>query len=364
MGATTAPYTKRQKLADRSLDKLPLRAFHAALADASANPCDILAIGTSITEGSNNTVRANRWVNVLTDLLRTEFPSGATGGEGYVPAFYRDANIVGFAEAGGAVAHTGFGLADRAGELDAGETLSITVTATDIDVYWTGSAATGAFSWAVDGGVATNVNTVLGALEDMHVTSIAGLAAASHALVLTGVSGKSYIDGIMVFNGDKTKGIHMWEAGWGSGMASNYTATAPLARLDRHLDVIGPDLVLICHGINEWFFGTAPATFRTNVETLVSHIRAHTNPDASICLVVDYTRSSAGFTPVASWQSYVDALYAAAVADGNLSLCDMTARYGDNAGAVALGIIHSDNLHLTTKGSRFFARALADHLLP
>jgi lysophospholipase L1-like esterase len=240
-------------------------------------------------------------------------------------------------------------------------TASITFTGTRADILWYGDTTTGTFSWTVDGGAATNVNTTLGVPADGNVTTIGGLAPGSHTVVISWVSGTVYFGGAMIYNGDENAGIRMWDGGHSGYVSSSFIDAANPRWIDN-LKTIKPRLVIIGLGTND-AGGTPVPTFISNMQTLVANVRA-VMPAAgtSIVLTAAYPRGDAA---VATWTPYYNAVRQIVAADPTLLLFDAQARFGTtDVAANTWGQMNADLIHPSDLGHQLYADALLSVIAP
>lgn len=348
-----------------------LRTFWAALAKAGTSPVDVLCIGTSLTEGADATAPGKRWVELLRDLLRARYqPAGVVGGEGYVPAHYQTPAIPDRFTGAGSL--SGYGLGRRSVSLTAGQSRTLTFTGTGCDILYAKGTTTGSFTWAVDGGAASAPISTVDAAGPLggFAVSVRGLAAASHTLVIAHASGGSaVIEGAMVYNGDETKGIRLWEAGHSGYTTEDYLTTVDNSAKTwaQSIKATNPDLVVIDIGANDEkpAAGITPAQFAINVAALIARVRANCTTDPTIVLVGVWARISTGdgITTEAQWTPYFDALKAAAAADPKVEFLDLWDRFGPNGGAMTLGLL-SDQTHVTDAGAWLWAQSAYELVVP
>lgn len=349
-----------------------LRQYHRALMNRANAPVDIICIGDSETEGYKATVfgaDGTRYPDVLREAIRDRWqPAGIAGGEGYVPAGHQAPVTDRWTYSGGAEAHT-WGLGRRARLLNAsGNTMSITVQCTGIDILWAGSSLTDVFSYAIDGGSATNVDTTLGALTGGNVTQIRGLSSGSHTLLISRVSGSSVIEGIMVYDGDESLGVRMWEAGHSTYKSGDYVGLASASGREwiHSVGTAQPDLVLIALGVNDYYFGDDPSVLRANLTQLVADVRGECTVHPSIVFIVQPKRDDTA-AAVEPYSAYVNAVYAAARSDGNVGVINLDVRFwagSETPYASGVGLIDVDKIHPTDLGYAYWARAVAGYLEP
>jgi lysophospholipase L1-like esterase len=329
------------------------RAFRAALGKRATSPVDILAIGDSVTEGQGVTSPpAGRWLTLLRDQLRTAFPAGVTGGAGYIPS---QSTISGYtspvAYTGTASNLTSFGLGLRCKQMSSGATATLTFTGTGVDIVYVKGSSASTFTWAVDGGSTTNVNTN-GATSDGNVAQIRGLSAASHTLVVTATANYIFLDGFMVYNGDEAAGIRVWDAGHAGFRSADFSGASANADGAYNMQ---PDLVSIELGINDKLLTIAAA--RTNLEAIISRVRAKCTVPPTIVLWKPWMATPWASGAVDTWTNYLAMLEALAKADGKIGIFDPSALIGDLTADNSYGMGNADLTHPSNGGHQALADA-------
>lgn len=360
VGGANGPAKSRDLV--RLNGRAPLKAWYAALAKVATTPADLLHIGTSLTEGGAMTSRTNRWQALLRDKLRARYqPAGVTGGEGYVPGYYVYGTLTD-PWTGAIGVDTSFGLGRRDAVLNStNTTISLTVTCTSFDLFYAKWASGGNFTVSIDGGAGTTLNSTNATQVDGVKWNSGALTAGSHTITITRTTGTINICGVMVYNGDETKGIRMWDGGRGGADSLTFVDPSAPRWLDN-VTTIQPALVTIELGANDYSTNIAPATFQSRVQTLIANVRGACTLAPSIALIVAHQRGDA---PSAQypWQSYVDALYTIAASDGNLAVLDLGPRTIGTPWNY--GIVAADKVHLADPaGSVLWANALAAFLEP
>ncbi|MGI8483503.1 MAG: hypothetical protein ACR2OU_04495, partial [Thermomicrobiales bacterium] len=190
-----------------------LRPFWTGLAKRATAPVDMLHFGTSITEGAYASTFAQRWVERLRDILRGRFPvASVVGGVGYIPAEYKVNQIVGtpWTYTGGTSGTFGsglYGLGRRYRVMSAlGNKLAISATCSSFDVIYARSTPNGTLGITVDGVEIVTLATAGSPTGGLKLSS-GPLTPGTHAIQLTwNAGGPVWVEGIMVYNGDETKG--------------------------------------------------------------------------------------------------------------------------------------------------------------
>ena len=356
-----------------------LAQWNTALKDRTTQAATWVAWGDSITEGQGSTTVAGRWINQTLTTLRTKYPiSGVTGGFGYVPSFYNTYNagsgedsdwstdpvLSGSASEntandgapdGGQELGNGAGLGLRTVTLKSGGSETFKVSGSSIDIMY--NYGSGSFSYKVDSGAATTIATTggTGATGSKHV---AFSSTGSHTVTISGVSGSVILEGIMVYSGDETKGIHLYDSAQSAITTPDYLKQATnVAAITANVKA---DLVTIELGANDFGRGGATPTQTTaNLKTMVADIRnASKSHEPSIVIVVVYPNTGTG-TLGYPWSSYESAIKAVTSADPTLGLLDLTS-FG-TAGKAG-GVIATDGIHPSNAGQTKLAQMVSGYL--
>lgn len=336
----------------------------AAIHSAPTSPVDILAVGDSMTEGTGSTVITNRAIDLWVGHLRSVYqPSTAAGGRGYIPAAYFVSTPTGqgFTRAGTTSTSTAGGLGLRRVLLsDATATMTLTVTCTSFDVFYSNLTTGTKFSVKIDGGVPVVVTTTASPTGyGMPPWNSGALTAGSHTIVIAYEAGSAAasIEGVMVYHGDETKGIRLWDAAHhgftSTSFASNHNWRSPFARLGASPT---PDLAIVGLGYNDQTSGITPALFKTNIETILTKLREF-HPQTPVVLVAWPARSGATTYP---WSDYVTAMREIASAQVLTTLLDLQPLVP----ADWLSTYTTDGTHPNDAGYALVAGYLRDFTLP
>lgn len=357
--ATSSVYLQRYPKAKSTA----ISTFHNALGARRTTPVDWVQIGNSITEGEGATARDHRFVTRARDLIRSIYPTpGVIGG-----ANYRTANpIVASYPKDPPGAYTSdfrFGLGKRSVQLATGVPLVFTEFGTSFKIGAFRDSGTGSFSYTVDGGSATTINTA-GTHTGEFLTTISGLTAGSHTVSISLVSGYVLINGLYVYNGDETSGIRTYESGHFGWKASDFISTPSGGTATDWLTSvtsIQPQLVTIELGANDAVAtaSTSSATFQTNLQTLITNVKAAITTAPSIVLVAYAARNDTLTEP---WANYVTAMKNIAAGDATIDVLDLTTILPAVNGAPTGW--YNDTVHPKNKGHNEMARALVEFITP
>ncbi|PZE26244.1 SGNH/GDSL hydrolase family protein [Curtobacterium sp. MCLR17_042] len=368
------------KTAARSARQAVKRALTSGLSRRDVAPFDWVCWGTSMTEGgpangANEVAlgRQVRWLDRLQLTLRSRFPliAPVAGGIGYVPAFYQTF-FVGGSSANGRVTPAGVtysgnliavgsGLASRSLALTAtSDWIQFTFTGDSVDVFGgTLATASTTATVSVDGGAAQPWALPTSARKATKF-SVTGLSAGTHTIRITGGSaGNVAIDGIMPYNGDRSKGIRVWDAGKGSAKIGDYGSDST-SLIFQSMGLIQPRMLTIEFGFNEYFGNVDPALFQTQLTNAAAWMIAPCTVKPTVQFIVFPEPSITGSARTYPYQAYVDAVYAAAAATPNSFVTDLrdALEPGVTAGSAGLGM-YFDGVHFNAYGQA----AVADLIL-
>jgi lysophospholipase L1-like esterase len=334
--------------------------FVGKLGNRHTTPCDVVLIGDSITEGEGANARAFRYVNVFRDRIRAFYPTpGVAGGSNYLTAYPVIASYPRDPSAA-LTFDARFGLGRRSAQLATGTPLVFTVSATTAKIAYWQAPGTGSFSYSVNGGAPVTVSTS-GTQTDGVLRSITGLSGASDTITINFVSGYVLIEGLYVYNGDETRGVRVWESGHAGWKASDFnaapaggTATDWMANITN----IQPSLVVIALGANDAISETS-ASFKTQLTTLITNVRAAVTTPPSIVLIAGAERNNTLMEP---WVNYTAAMKSIAAGDSAIDVLDLAAVLPPVKTAPAGW--YADSVHPTNRGHAEIANALTEFITP
>lgn len=364
--ALSATYASKDDLDGITVAPPPaMEAWFAALANRDNAPAKWYAIGDSITEGTQATAYTKRWVQRALDGIRTRFPtSGLTGGgRGHVPPYY-DGVSMGTAYtslSGTPGKETSFGIGRRCAVMDGTEAYTYTITGTSFDVWYTQGTTTGTIGVSVDGGAVQNIATSGEALIDGKTWNSGALSAGSHTVQITVVSGTVYFCGLTVYDGDESKGVRLYEGGHYGWKTTDWVSNSP--QWQNTLTTVEPHLVTIALMTNDYQASVAPATCKTNIETLIAAVRSKTTIDPSVVLVVYPERGDVA-SPAYPWSDYVQVAHDIAATDAAVAVLDLTTRYTSPGVSNTLGLWGGDTIHPTDKGHALIADTFVGFVSP
>lgn len=345
----------------RTQDAAALRRFWQMLSQADTARCDVMVFGHSFIAGVGAVTRPARFSAQLLAELRARWTVAPSTGGG---EFVCGDGFPDFSVTGGS-GSSNYGFLRNATILPSnGNTISYTFTGDGIDIYglvWSGG---GSFTWQIDGGAATTVSTTNATQTDaVLMASITGLSVGSHTLLVTKTSGGSvFIGGFKPYNGDRTKGVHVW-AGGASGTTSAWMRDPTYNTWKQYVAAVQPSLVILCHSANDSTSGVTPATTAANFTATIADIRAQCTKPPSILIVVEYQKG--GVTLSYPWANYVTALKGISAADTGVMVWDMQARWNGPAPSGGMpGMIDTDQIHPSVSGHRLWAKSLTTAVLP
>lgn len=242
------------------------------------------------------------------------------------------------------------------------------VSVDTIDVYYLNNGAS--FSYGVDGGSTTTVNTTNNSTIQKISVSCGSLG--THYVTINWVSGTSYVCGFVGRNSAVTSLVTLINGAWHGSQTSDWTSgnSGSYWNFDKMLTSLSADCVIweLC-GTNDWSHSVSVSTFTTNLTTLISKITAlATVPE--ILFITPPPRAD-GSGAESSQQQYIDAVIQFAIANG-YPVYDRWRRYGSQfygysvaeSYMEALGAMCSDHIHPTRMAYSMDARELLGCILP
>lgn len=360
-----------------------LTPLFAGLAARLSTRCNIVCLGDSITEGQGaqgppSSGFENRWLARLRDMLRSRYPTQghSGGGRGFIGV--AGTGELTFTWPATASQPLGTGTAGPKAKFlqlaGAGQSITFSLVGDAADIMWTQVPFGGTFSWAVDGGPATKVSTNGGSLVDGKLTHIALGARGSHKLVLSWVSGQGNIDGVIEYNGDYTSGVQVHDAGhygaqtstWVSALNGGAAGSSAAA-----IAALAPSAVIITLGVNDQAVGVDPATFQSNLQTIISDLKATLASPYPTFLLNMLPPRVGQSTFTYPWSQYIAAAKNVAAADTSgpggtsvVAVMDFTA--APSMPGADTDVYNfwrpSDRVHPSNKGHQRIADSLAEFL--
>lgn len=230
-------------------------------------------------------------------------------------------------------------------------TFSFTPTAnvTKADIYYQDSATGRTFSWAVDGGAATQISTT-GANTIKKATVALG-AAGIHTLTLAWVAGFVRIYAIDCY--DDTAGrteVSIWQWGISGGTSSDMildTGTPSSGRI-RQMTLFPPDLLISeCGLVNSWRNSRSVALATAD---MVTHVQSAKAAGADFMFIAPPFDNLTGTGLTSTQDKYVSAM-AQVAAQNDVPFLDLRGRWKSYANSVANGWqVASDAVHPARAG--------------
>jgi len=356
-----------------------LAQWATAIDNRSSKPATWVIWGDSVSEGQGSSTVAGRWANQTLNGLRNKYSvSGVTGGFGYIPAFYgtygpdsqwsTDPTLSGNASWNiakddgndGQQFGNGAGLGMLTVTLKSGGSDTFRVTGTSIDILY--NYGSGTFGYKVDSGGTTNVSASggSGATGSKHVAFSSG---GSHTVTISGVSGSVVLEGIMTYNGDENKGIHLYDGAQSGTTSGDFAAQA--ANMAAITASVKADLVTIEIGGNDYNRSSGPPSQTTaNIKAMVNDIRSAGKAVGhvpSIVIVIVYPISGGNDSFGYSDSAYNAAIKSVATDDPTLGFLDFTS-FGATAGQPNPLLSSYDDSHPSNAGQTKLATMVESYL--
>lgn len=338
-----------------------LKTWRAAYGNRWYAKCNVVCLGASETEGFNGpTDFYQSWTPMLAKRLQQ--PAGGVGFIHPVPNFtatWWPCTVTG---TNGPSPGYEFGPNHQAWYLSTGGVATYTVKGTSVDVMYiaTPAANGGVMSVSIDGGAATNINTgTATANTDGTMQRFSLGASGTHTVKISYVSGSAvYLDGLIVYDGDESKGVTVHRVGANGWSTSQYIA-GTTNNYAKAVAALKPHLIVITQGVNDLKQNRTVAQFKTDLNTMITQLRAAiTGPQPDIVLHAMYTPSGMEST----WPPYVAAMKDLAASLGaGVGFLDESQRMP--GGADTTLAMTSDGTHPTAKGASTMADSMTTYLL-
>jgi lysophospholipase L1-like esterase len=230
-------------------------------------------------------------------------------------------------------------------------------------------------AFAVDTGLAQYTRTVAGFTVNTNTRG-----QYKYRVGRNGASGTAVVDGLYFFDGDNNSGVRVYNWAWPTMITSDFSASNTAA--DTSAAAVNvyaiPDLIIIYIGTNDYGVGTNPATFQTNISTLIDKYRAPLSKPPPVLLVAHWPRYDVT-VPTFSWDLYRQALWAVARSkteswEGRtvpyVDVLDLTNHFPTTAaldtaseGLVVPSPTTGWGVHPTDRGHSWISQLLADKLM-
>lgn len=352
--------------------------WFTALANRDSAPASVLTITDSIGEGRGASVYSKRWLDRTASLLRSRFPTAglSTSGENYFPMQFISPLPQVWTIGGSPVVNNGYGLGLRGYQLSAsGQQFSGTVTGTSMDLLLARGSSTGVLTVTVDGTPTTVTTSNGGATAPGQRMNVSLGSSGSHTVTIAWTSGgQVFLSGVIVYNGDESKGIRFYDGGHSGLWTKDYLGTGNITLAGggtwfaADLAAVSPNLVLIELGINDADGGVSSATVKTNLTSLISFVRSSVPTNPAIVLVGLYDPGTV--TSGEPWSNYVAAMQAIAAADtggfggkSGITVFDLTQRFPARLPTDTFSLF-ADTIHPNDKGHALIADSLAAFISP
>lgn len=218
-------------------------------------------------------------------------------------------------------------------------------TADKVNIWYatdnSGSPTLGTFSWAVNGGAATNVaqGTSAPGVSMVTVTMTPG----SNTLNIKRVSGTAVIIGVEPYLSTLST-INIINCGIGGIIASDYTAGSKAYNTNTAWNAVSPDLTIIQLDNNDAIAGTVVSAYKTAITSII------TGSNNGDCLLVAQVPYGAAGGTVANLAAYIVALEQIAVAS-SVPLIDQTKWITSYDSVLTpIGWSNNDGLHASPLG--------------
>lgn len=218
-------------------------------------------------------------------------------------------------------------------------------------VVWYATLSTARnFTWAIDGGSTTVVQTGTGTVGVASVVIPAGTSGSHELTITSGTSLPQFIFAVQAYDSG-TKTVEVLSSGVAGARISQFASAAAGYDYLNILGAFAPDFVQINACINEWGGSYDIPQFKTNLATVITKAKlsASVLVKTGVPSDITYVAASPGGKSLAFQQTYVDAAIEVALANDCMVL-DTWRMFGSREGDTS---IYTDELHPNQAGYRF-----------
>lgn len=320
--------------------------FRTALASVGSTPVRVPFIGSSTTEGSNALTREKRYVSLLEKTYQRRYASNGRGGV-----------WVG-APAWGATGTTailaGKGLGNRSRSLETAATTSFTYApVTGFTLCYAEGNNAQPFEVQIDSESSITVTPATdGATRYTGIRTFSGYTRGRHTIKVTATN-PCIINGAYFHDGDHASGINFINGGFSGTTADDFTDSS----IYEQIGALDSKLVGLMIGSNDYADSRNPATYKTDVQGIITAINAVTT--CSILLIQPYKRFNPA-SPTYDWTAYGSALQELASENTNCLYVDISQWYPLTEGEDADNLISTDGIHQTDAGHSYMEKLLSN----
>ena len=216
------------------------------------------------------------------------------------------------------------------------------------DLWAVTNTALGVLTVETDGLVRATVNTTKAA--SMEVTTVAFPETTGPVSVRWASGGAVFIAGGVAWRSDARR-ARVINAGWGGARIADWITTDQPYRAYGSIPAAAPDLSVVCLTINDWNAGTAVATYKAGLGTLVDQCLTTGDVLLMTGCPSDPAQGKASYAAQAALR---DAVFEVAATRGLAAPIDGTAMFG---GSFAAGLM-LDSVHPNAAGQARIAEAV------
>jgi len=231
--------------------------------------------------------------------------------------------------------------------------------ATGVDIEWVaGYSAADTMSVSVDGGAVTTYSGL--AQNTATYQRIAFASRTTHTVNIACTVGTVVLNGVHVYDGDESSGIHVLVSGRAGALSSDYISTDSVTTgtQKQSYTLAAPDLTVIELGTNDFLQQVAVATFKANLTQLIGDVSAAA-PKTCFILLTPPTPHLSGGIP---WSQYLTAIKQVAAGRTDTVTVDLGRRIYPAGGTDPQALFYDTVVHPNNKGAALYAQLVGQAL--
>lgn len=343
---------------ERPLSPLDLRVWREAYANRRNAKAVIATIGDSVQEGLGTTALFNGYLYRLADRIASSYANTPNAfkaaGNNAVATMAKEWT---FGGTGTEADNKWYGIGLKTIDLPSGRTMQTTVHGSSFELHFVGDLGMSTPTITIDGVAYAGPNLNTASFQDGIIWNSGALPRGPHTVLISGHTNTIKVAGIKPYDGDETFGVHVYPGGRSGAMTQDWalnmfgSAVSATQNWPKAYANVAPHLIVIALTHNDYYFQTAPATYKTNLQTIIDLLRTAIPTDPSFLLEIYPKRGDDPGTITYPYSTYVDICKEIASTNADTTYFDFRPYMGEVAGTgTDRASLYNDALHPNARG--------------